>query len=607
MLIKVRFVSPLIFFATVVINSCLASSVTSGEKLLMSVNANYQIVKSLLEAKKLQKVDNEIIVEPCNIDDFHKNVVHVLVHLGIGVGKPLGKDDPSENILNIIKCWLCFCLNKTFNLSRLLSPEKIAFLTNRGIFSDKLSVGEKVDLLFKASLEESSDEENGQLYEQIGMFLLLSAIIVDDSNHVPGIDQTNVDVKGFSGRTILLHCIRVIGTFDYPNDNLVPKSIKRFCKVLVDKMYADVDHEDHEGNTLLHIAARNLDAEMCQILVEKKAKIKKNTAGDTPLHVAISPIRDSPELLFQDEDDTGVLDHLVVDPFAPLKEKICTILCELITEKDFFGNTALHRALIAEKSSSIKAHAWGNAFIERNKQVLDVKNSYNQKALHVACIVRSPLLKNILKRSTETLALDIFGNTPVHYASASGASLELFEESGKDVDVSKPNSSGWAPLHMACYFGNNKAVEYLISKGIDINIPIQVSSKGKRTGKTALMIACERGHLEICKILASRPTLDKDAQWDYGGTALDCACESDSPDILSILFNCGFKGQSPLHCAQLLQRACHNTNPAFKDMIWKSITLGNDTHERGKEVMNIASSRGYIDAVNFISTSLMRA
>jgi len=125
---KIYFVISLIL-ATTAMNVSLCSSVSFGEKFLISLNANFQIVKSLQEAKKLIERDNQIISEPCSIEDFQENVLNVLIPLG-------NYENGNVSKQQIIRKKLGDCLNKTFKLNSLISSGRIEFLAELGIFSD---------------------------------------------------------------------------------------------------------------------------------------------------------------------------------------------------------------------------------------------------------------------------------------------------------------------------------------------------------------------------------------------------------------------------------------------------------------------------------------
>ncbi len=64
------------------------------------------------------------------------------------------------------------------------------------------------------------------------------------------------------------------------------------------------------------------------------------------------------------------------------------------------------------------------------------------------------------------------------------------------ADPSQPDSGGTLPLHAAAYFGATEVVRILVEDaGIDVN------SKDRRTGYTALHLAAQEGHKETVDLL----------------------------------------------------------------------------------------------------------
>uniref|UniRef100_A0AAZ1XEC4 Myotrophin n=1 Tax=Oreochromis aureus TaxID=47969 RepID=A0AAZ1XEC4_OREAU len=82
-------------------------------------------------------------------------------------------------------------------------------------------------------------------------------------------------------------------------------------------------------------------------------------------------------------------------------------------------------------------------------------------------------------------------------------------------DVNRTLDGGRKPLHYAADFGQTDVVEFLISKGADINAP-------DKHGFTPLMTACFEGHLSCVKLLLEKGA-DKDQKSPDGMTALEAA------------------------------------------------------------------------------------
>jgi ankyrin repeat protein len=71
-----------------------------------------------------------------------------------------------------------------------------------------------------------------------------------------------------------------------------PSGMMAAVKYLIEELHADVNAEDHEGNTALHNAASRGDNEMIQYLVSKGADVKVvNRAGQTTVDMANGPVQ----------------------------------------------------------------------------------------------------------------------------------------------------------------------------------------------------------------------------------------------------------------------------------------------------------------------------
>ena len=115
--------------------------------------------------------------------------------------------------------------------------------------------------------------------------------------------------------------------------------------------------------------------------------------------------------------------------------------------------------------------------------------------------------------------------------------------------INETNDDGYTPLILACYYGNQEVVEFLIDKVEDIN--------GTSNYGTPLMAAVVKGDLNIIELL-----LEKNADTNIadvnGTTALHYATLFKQPSIVKLLVKAGAKpdikdgrGQSAMDYAVL--------------------------------------------------------
>lgn len=79
-----------------------------------------------------------------------------------------------------------------------------------------------------------------------------------------------------------------------------------------------------------------------------------------------------------------------------------------------------------------------------------------------------------------------------------------------------PDTPGWQPLHLASHEGSDEIVEHLIRKhGAQVN-----GREASESGRTALMLACMRGHKRVIeRLLLAGANANMTCQ-RYGNNAL---------------------------------------------------------------------------------------
>ncbi|XP_035209947.1 putative ankyrin repeat protein RF_0381 [Stegodyphus dumicola] len=88
-------------------------------------------------------------------------------------------------------------------------------------------------------------------------------------------------------------------------------------------------------------------------------------------------------------------------------------------------------------------------------------------------------------------------------------------------------------LHLGAKISDYELVTLLLNRGADV-------TSMDTCGRTALHIACEKGSLEIMKLLAEKsPAYILDLPSDFGHTPLNEACRCNSPEVVQLLLSHG--------------------------------------------------------------------
>lgn len=110
--------------------------------------------------------------------------------------------------------------------------------------------------------------------------------------------------------------------------------------------------------------------------------------------------------------------------------------------------------------------------------------------------------------------------------------LELIKL-GVDVNQSKPDT--FSAFLIACFMGNEDVVKTLAKHGADVNVRYEVgSSNGASGGLTALVIAAQKGHEELCSLLLKLGS-NIDAVSDAGYTPLMASLVNGASEAVATL------------------------------------------------------------------------
>jgi len=349
-----------------------------------------------------------------------------------------------------------------------------------------------------------------------------------------------INQRGLSRRTLIMHLL-AINPLNRINSRSWYAPYANLCRYMCDvtkealEKSADPALQDVHGRTTLHLTVASLNVEVCSMLINITNDLYiTDLEGATPFHyilpIDIGKSRKALKTKTGSERSPSgrrLNDH-TVDICRMFRDKKFNL-----SIKDHMGRTLLHRAIRCDY------HLCG--FLLRNDCDKDSTDMYGQTPLHIGCIVRVSSNVKLFKSSGSSIYIkDLFGNTPFQYACISGVRLDCISNDLSE-DCLLTNSSGWNSLHLAAYFGNvNTGQELVRSMGDAKKRALLINCPIKESGKTALMIACERGFKAFCSMLVLCTALDKQAKDRLERSALDWAFEFEQVEIAEMLFDEGF-------------------------------------------------------------------
>lgn len=329
----------------------------------------------------------------------------------------------------------------------------------------------------------------------------------------------------------------------------------------------DIDAQDEEGNTLLHVAAKNGNVNMIVFLLKNGANPNiKNFKNELPLHIAIN--QDKPEA-------ASLLVNGGSNIFARTLEGKTAIGLGFERNDNSNTNANYYDVFINDKTAEYKDDLTGKSIVhifveEKNEKaiqtcikqgiplsLLDFEGltplDYAFKSMDDDAVVRiaANLIKNGADREKSS-DYDYFrtcvinrnmnyrfedGQTPLHFAAVKNhkaiAKFLLDEKNEQPARKSAQDGSGATPLHEAVRYGSTDVVTILLEAKADTNARDNM-------GKTPILLAMPSEKApELYNQLIGYGA-DVQIKDTYGDTVLHMATMTNvSVDTLGILTRAG--------------------------------------------------------------------
>ncbi|KAF5895516.1 serine/threonine-protein phosphatase 6 regulatory ankyrin repeat subunit B-like, partial [Clarias magur] len=280
------------------------------------------------------------------------------------------------------------------------------------------------------------------------------------------------------------------------------------------KSGAEVNTEQENGETAMHIAARHGNLQTVRTLLEEGADLTwTSKAEETPLHVAVRHCHaDIVEL---------ILEYLTWE-----RRREGAELC--VGQANQKGETNLHLAAEIQK---------------------DIVHGDDEDVL---------IIRTLMEYNADiTAATRELEETPIHYCARIGNVAVLQEmlnnvpSSCLQTAINKQDKTGRSPLLLAAELGHMEVVRLLLKRNARVDV-------FDEEGKSALHLAAERGHEEIAHILLSYKAF-VNAKTKLGLTPLHLSAQTGSYHLVQLLINThkaptdalNLSKQTPLHLAAI--------------------------------------------------------
>ena len=384
----------------------------------------------------------------------------------------------------------------------------------------------------------------------------------------------------------------------------------------------NINTKDKDGQTLLHIAAKNNIIEAVTLLIKKGAKIDSlDSEGKTPLLVALERRNiEVATLLASNNADLFKKDIFGSSPFFYAREVglLSNILnSKTINQKDENAKTPLHYAvedydvLLVKQILTLGVPAIGIKEDGSNLLTIAYRSPTKTEAATIASLLLlagvEPLYGDfkefeqaVIKRNYGARFND--GMTALHVAASKGYLGFVKHLIEQGCPVNAKNAANSTALHEAVRKGNTSCVSVLLSNGADTTITDSF-------GNSPLHIVMPKSsRLEIFNLLLSRGT-NPNIKDSYGETPLHIATRLKyNLDIIKLLVSKGVnveeknkRGESALFIAvqgeqnelvkylSSLDANIHSTNTEGETPFLSSFSKNIDTFTSLMNARNIYS------------------
>lgn len=306
---------------------------------------------------------------------------------------------------------------------------------------------------------------------------------------------------------------------------------------------SDLDVQDRDGLSALHLAVMNRDMDAIELLVSSGANcFLKDNAGMTPAHLAaelgylkaLNYFIQMPQREFGRTREGASLLHLlsiwldgaVVRNFVMTKRALLNV-------RDNKGRTPLHYAAMANNAATARQLLSLGAAI-------DLKDGSGRTALHEAIRARSETTAELLlQRGANPRVKDGFAQNCLQLALRYGARGLLPSFLRMGLDVNQLDSFRLRPLHRACAAGVAADIASLVARGADWKMACGRSRCSPLASAVEARVSSAETLSFIIHCIERCQEIDFWWKKDILDHALKLAVESEHTDIETLLEKAG--------------------------------------------------------------------
>jgi ankyrin repeat protein len=290
---------------------------------------------------------------------------------------------------------------------------------------------------------------------------------------------------------------------------------------------AEVNAQNKEGESALHIAVRNNQSDTGVLLLESGANVfLANSRGETPLFLTFYARAGS-------QRPAREIRRFMLNP-------------AVMSARDSLENTVLHHATIWRIDSVIPA------IVERGANTESVNISGETPLVIAVKANAASTIRALLQANASLTGRDSLGNTALHTAVRSNAPQAAEALLDANINIDAYNLYGQTPLHDAVRLGAYDLQIILVRRGANIEVR-------DNEGNTPLLLSVRMGTFRCTEHLIASGS-DIAARNNNGDTSLHMAVRDERSDLVSLLLQNGApiysqnaEGESPFTIALSFQ------------------------------------------------------